>query len=121
LLEVRSELHVTAALSLSGLELTRGRTLTDALDGGAVRVLADEAASLVTQRRAVTGLALLARTDGAATAAVPYHRASGRTGGLQRRALAGVGAVRSDLRPKQAQGKCVNENMWGVEVQLHRL
>jgi len=56
--------------------------LTDALDGCSVRVLADEAPLLVTQRRAVTLLALLARADGAAAAAIPSNRDSYWTSGL---------------------------------------
>lgn len=72
--------------------------MADALDGAAVRVLADEAAFFVAQRRAVTLLALLARADGAASTAIPHNRDSGRTSGLHRRALAGVGAMRPDLQ-----------------------
>jgi hypothetical protein len=70
-----------------------GITLADALYGAAMRVLADEAPFLVAQRRAVTLLALLARTDVTTATAIPHHRDSCRTRGLQRRALAGVGAV----------------------------
>jgi hypothetical protein len=72
-----------------------------------MRVLADEAPLLVAQRRAVTLVALLARTDVAAVAAIPHSRDSGRTRGLQRRALAGVGAVRADLRQQQQRGEAL--------------
>jgi len=72
-------------------------TLAYAFDGGAVRVLADEASLLVTECRAVTRLSLLTRADGTAAAAIPHNRDSRRTRRLPRGALAGVRAVRTDL------------------------